>query len=112
MAEKLNPIEELQDSVAKQVNELYAGLKETIWKYMKEHPLEDNVYHCIISPKTHNLILEEVECGDMTFDKNGQATYNIYAKKFHFEHKASCIEYDDCRHVIDDYEEKYLAKEI
>ena len=56
-------------------------LKQKIWDYMKEHPTKDR--GVIISPDTHDLILEEVGYGD------GGNACNMYAKKFHFKMKES-----------------------
>lgn len=57
------------------------ALKQKIWDYMAEHPTKDR--GVIISPETHDLILEEVGYGD------GENACNMYAKKFHFKMRES-----------------------
>ncbi len=75
-------IPEVSEEIRKLVNDYeynINALRQKIWDYMKEHPTKDR--GVIISPETHDLILEKVGYGD-----GGNACY-MYAKKFHFEMK-------------------------
>ena len=76
-------IPEVSEKISKLMAEEFENdikaLKQKIWDYMKEHPTKDR--DVIISPETHDLILEEVGYGD------GANAYYMYAKKFHFEMK-------------------------
>ena len=71
--------EEIYKLMAEGVNDDIKELKQKIWDYMKEHPTKDR--GVIISPETHDLILEEVGYGD------GVNACYMYAKEFHFEMK-------------------------
>lgn len=71
--------EEIYKLMEREVENNLMALKQKIWDYMAEHPTKDR--GVIISPETHNLILEEVGYGD-----GGNACY-MYAKKFYFEMK-------------------------
>lgn len=71
--------EEIRKLMAEGVKNNIKVLKQKIWDYMKEHPTKDR--GIIISPETHDLILEEVGYGDEV-----NACY-MYAKKFHFKMK-------------------------
>lgn len=76
-------IPEVSDEIRKLMAEDFENninaLKQKIWDYMKEHPMKDR--GVIISPETHDLILEEVGYGD------GVNACYMYAKKFHFKMK-------------------------
>ena len=76
-------IPEVSDEIRKLMAEDFENninaLKQKIWDYMKEHPTKDR--GVIISPDTHDLILEEVGYGD------GENACYMYAKEFHFEMK-------------------------
>ena len=74
-------------------------VRKKIWDYMAEHPTEDN--GVIISPSTHNLIVEEY---DYHTDENHAQWF--YAKKFYFKRK-DCVVWDDCNEMIDKYEKQY-----
>ena len=80
-------IPDVSEEIRKQMAEFYENnikeLMQKIWDYMKEHPTKDR--GVIISPETHNLILEEVGYGD-----GGNACY-MYAKKFYFKIKEEYI---------------------
>ena len=71
--------EEIYKLMAEGVNDNIKELKQKIWDYMAEHPTEDR--GVIISPETHDLILEEIGYGD------GVNACYMYAKKFHFKMK-------------------------
>lgn len=71
--------EKIRKLMADNVENNIKALKQKIWDYMKEHPTKDR--GVIISPETHNLILEEVGYVDVE-----KACY-MYAKKFHFIYK-------------------------
>lgn len=75
--------EEIRKLMAEGFENNIKALKQKIWDYMKEHPTKDR--GVIISPETHNLILEKVGYGD-----GGNACY-MYAKKFHFKIKEENI---------------------
>lgn len=75
--------EEIRKLMEKDYKSNIKALKQKIWNYMKEHPTKDR--GVIISPDTHDLILEEVGYGDEV-----NANY-MYAKKFHFEIKEEVI---------------------
>lgn len=75
--------EEIRKLMAEGFENNIKELKQKIWDYMKEHPTKDR--GVIISPETHNLILEEVGYGD-----GGNACY-MYAKKFYFKIKEEYI---------------------
>ena len=83
-------IPDVSEEIRKQMAEFYENnikaLKQKIWDYMKEHPTKDR--GVIISPKTHDLILEDVGYGD------GVNAYYIYAKKFHFEMKEEILKFE------------------
>lgn len=71
--------EEIYKLMAEDAENNIKALKQKIWDYMKEHPTKDR--GVIISPETHDLILEEVGYGD------GVDACYMYAKEFHFEMK-------------------------
>lgn len=71
--------EEIRKLMAEGFENNIKALKQKIWDYMKEHPTKDR--GVIISPETHNLIIEDVGYGDLE-----NACY-MYAKKFYFEMK-------------------------
>lgn len=75
--------EEIRKLMAEGFENNIKALKQKIWDYMKEHPTKDR--GVIISPETHDLILEEVGYGD------GVNACYMYAKKFHFEMKEEYI---------------------
>ena len=75
--------DEMLKLMAEDVENDIKALKQKIWDYMKEHPTKDR--GVIISPETHDLILEEVGYGD-----GGNACY-MYAKKFYFKIKEEYI---------------------
>jgi len=76
--------DELYKLMKKETEDNIKALKQKIWDFMAEHPTTDE--GVIVSPETHDLILEEVGYGE-----GGDACY-MYAKKFHFEMKESCKE--------------------
>lgn len=75
--------EEIRKLMAECFENNIKALKQKIWDYMKEHPTKDR--GVIISPETHDLILEEVGYGD------GVNACYMYAKKFHFKIKEEYI---------------------
>lgn len=76
--------EEIYNLMQKEVENNLKALKQKIWDYMAEHPTIDE--GVIMSPETHDLIIEDIGYGDLE-----NACY-MYAKKFHFEMKESCKE--------------------
>lgn len=76
--------EEIRKLMAECLENNINALKQKIWDYMAEHPTKDR--GVIISPETHDLILEDFGYGD------GVNACYMYAKKFHFEMKDSYID--------------------
>lgn len=71
--------DEIRKLMEKSFDENIKALKVKIWDYMAEHPTKDR--SIVISPETHDLILEEIGYSD-----GGNACY-MYAKKFYFKLK-------------------------
>ena len=71
-------------------------IKKKIWDYTLEHPIKD--HDVVISPKTHDLIIEELDCFT---DKNYQSW--IYPKHFFFKRKET-IYWDSVEEKIREYE--------
>lgn len=71
--------EEIRKLMAEGFENNIKALRQKIWDYIAEHPTKDR--GVIISPETHDLILEEVGYGD------GVNACYMYAKKFHFKMK-------------------------
>lgn len=71
--------EEIRKLMAEGFENNIKALRQKIWDYMAEHPTKDR--GVIISPETHDLIIEDVGYGDLE-----NACY-MYANKFHFEMK-------------------------